>query len=337
MQSSMRGEESSGVKEESRSTSHAGRPLAVPKLRFQPLGILRLSCEKFWSLEACSRLPVNFKVQASSPVSKGCDIMRACFVNDNSQSPKYLLCPSLNLLNFLCGRDAVLPQLTRMFTPVHETSGVRCIPLSSQTELTTMLSSGSPYLTLHATPTLYQDSTNTKNASMDIDGIDLFVWSLYCFLLTRSMGGIVQPHTMDFHPVWQMYNAFHHAFITCTLLDPRTQASFAVRQATQTMPLLRSPPTPIYLPSGTSIKNEPLPSPMARLVVQCWDEHDWQQSSDALTDWLNARWKKTGIQVSYETICFHLRATGRDARIGLGDTLAGAFFRGPGSDSFMNK
>jgi hypothetical protein len=88
-----------------------------------------------------------------------------------------------------------------------------------------------------------------------------------------------------------------------------------------------SPPAPVWSPSQVSVKNEPLPSPMARVILESWDEHDWHQSSDAMTDWLNARWRKTGFEVSYETVCFYLRSTGRIGVRGLGDHLHGAFYR----------
>lgn len=82
-----------------------------------------------------------------------------------------------------------------------------------------------------------------------------------------------------------------------------------------------------YAPSTTSDSHEPLPSPLVAVVVNAWDSHDWKNSSDAFTDWLNARWAKSGYQVSNETICFTLRSKGRDARIGLGDPTDGAFCR----------
>ncbi|KAK4546224.1 hypothetical protein LTR36_002361 [Oleoguttula mirabilis] len=83
----------------------------------------------------------------------------------------------------------------------------------------------------------------------------------------------------------------------------------------------------LYTPSTTSATNQPLPSPMVKVLLDSYDSHEFQQSSDALTDWLNARWKKSGYQVSKETVCFTLRANGRDARMGGGDELSGAFLR----------
>lgn len=86
-------------------------------------------------------------------------------------------------------------------------------------------------------------------------------------------------------------------------------------------------PKPLYTPSLTSTANQPLPSPMVKVLLDSYDSHDFNQSSDALTGWLNARWKKSGYQVSNETVCFTLRANGRDAKIGKGDERGGAFVR----------
>jgi len=62
-------------------------------------------------------------------------------------------------------------------------------------------------------------------------------------------------------------------------------------------------------------------------VLQSYDNRDWGGSSDALTDWLNARWAKSGYKVSKETVYFTLKLHGRDAKMGLGDHLKGAFVR----------
>lgn len=74
--------------------------------------------------------------------------------------------------------------------------------------------------------------------------------------------------------------------------------------------------------------HEPIPSPIADVLVICWDKYDWCNSSDALTNWANARWKKTGYSVSRETVCFMLRLRGRNAKMGIDDHLQGAFYRG---------
>ena len=86
---------------------------------------------------------------------------------------------------------------------------------------------------------------------------------------------------------------------------------------------------PTYTPSTVSEAHEPLPSPVTSIIIDCWDTYDWQNSSDALTNWINTRWKKTDFQVSKEVVCFTLRANGRDARMGLGDHLHGDLYRGP--------
>lgn len=83
----------------------------------------------------------------------------------------------------------------------------------------------------------------------------------------------------------------------------------------------------IYAPSKTSTRNQPLPPDVAKVMVHEWDSRDWCQSSDAFADWLNARWAKTGYTVSRETVCFTLRAAGRNAKMGLGDPKDGKFWR----------
>ena len=85
--------------------------------------------------------------------------------------------------------------------------------------------------------------------------------------------------------------------------------------------------TPAYTTSAVSVGHEPLPSPVVSVLLDSWDKHDFGSSSDAMTNWLNARWKKSGYQVSKEVVCSTLRSHGRDARMGLGDHLDGAFFR----------
>lgn len=82
-----------------------------------------------------------------------------------------------------------------------------------------------------------------------------------------------------------------------------------------------------YTPSASSSANQALPSPIVRVVLESYDSHDWNRSSDALADWLNGRWRKSGYQVSREVVCFTLRVNGRDAEMGRGDRLNGAFCR----------
>ena len=90
-------------------------------------------------------------------------------------------------------------------------------------------------------------------------------------------------------------------------------------------------PAPIYTMSAASIAHQPLPSPVAKVLLKCWDTYNFDNSSDALTDWINARWEKTGYQVSKETVCFTLRMNGHTgARMGLGDKQQGAFMRTKG-------
>lgn len=84
-----------------------------------------------------------------------------------------------------------------------------------------------------------------------------------------------------------------------------------------------------YNTSAASAVHEPLPSPVVKVILESWDQYEWQGSSDALADWMNARWKKTGYpSVSKEVVCFTLRSNGRQARMGLGDHLGGTFTRG---------
>lgn len=82
-----------------------------------------------------------------------------------------------------------------------------------------------------------------------------------------------------------------------------------------------------YTLSAASAAHQPLPQPLVDIILACYDNNDFRGSSDALTAWLNARWQKTGISVSKEVVCFTLRLNGRDARMGLGDHLEGAFYR----------
>lgn len=70
-----------------------------------------------------------------------------------------------------------------------------------------------------------------------------------------------------------------------------------------------------------------LPEPIVKVILASWDEHDWRGSSDALADWLNARWKKTGYSVSRECVHALLVMNFRNASPGLGDHLDGAYTR----------
>ena len=112
-----------------------------------------------------------------------------------------------------------------------------------------------------------------------------------------------------------------------TLAHPSVYHTMASLTQRLRNPSGAKPVQPTYTLSNSSATNEPLPSPMVNVLLQSWEEHDWQHSAAALSDWLNARWAKTGYQVSEETVCFTLRSNGKDARMGLGDALGGAFLR----------
>ncbi|KAB2108123.1 hypothetical protein AG0111_0g4509 [Alternaria gaisen] len=73
---------------------------------------------------------------------------------------------------------------------------------------------------------------------------------------------------------------------------------------------------------------EPLPDqPIIDLILHEWDTRRFSCSADALADWLNARWRKSGYELSAETVCEVLRSNGRIAFRGLGDDAEGAFSR----------
>lgn len=86
-------------------------------------------------------------------------------------------------------------------------------------------------------------------------------------------------------------------------------------------------PKVVYTTSAASAAHEPLPEAIVQIILQSYDEFEWAGSSDALASWLNARWKKSGYSVSNAVVCYTLRSNGRDAKMGLGDHLGGAFFR----------
>lgn len=85
----------------------------------------------------------------------------------------------------------------------------------------------------------------------------------------------------------------------------------------------------IYSPGPASTGHDVPPSPVVAIVLASFDRLDFGKSSDALTDWLNARWAKSQYQISPEVVTFILRSNGRDATRGFGDHLDGAFCRGP--------
>lgn len=92
------------------------------------------------------------------------------------------------------------------------------------------------------------------------------------------------------------------------------------------------PPRALPLPlSSVPLQDpnpEPLPDkPIIELILHEWDTRRFSCSADALAAWLNARWRKSGYELSAETVCEVLRSNGRIAFRGLGDDAAGAFAR----------
>jgi len=92
------------------------------------------------------------------------------------------------------------------------------------------------------------------------------------------------------------------------------------------------PPRALPLPlSSVPLQDanpEPLPDkPIIELILHEWDTRRFSCSADALADWLNARWRKSGYELSAETVCEVLRSNGRIAFRGLGDDAEGAFAR----------
>ena len=130
-------------------------------------------------------------------------------------------------------------------------------------------------------------------------------------------------------PVPVSFRLFSLFFLSYSRYPKMTLGRFRTRVRTA-MPTIdfESPSSKTrYTVSPASQAHSPLPEPVAVVLLQCWDDHEWQSSSDAIADWVNARWKKSGYSVSRETVCFTLRLHGRDARMGLGDDLCGAFVR----------
>lgn len=70
------------------------------------------------------------------------------------------------------------------------------------------------------------------------------------------------------------------------------------------------------------MQHTPLPDkPIVELILHEWDTRRFSCSADALADWLNARWRKSGYELSAETVCEVLRSNGRIAFRGLGMML----------------
>lgn len=85
----------------------------------------------------------------------------------------------------------------------------------------------------------------------------------------------------------------------------------------------------IPLQSLTNNINEILPDqPIIDLILHEWDTKRFSCSADALAEWLNSRWKKSGYQLSAETVCEVLRSNGRIAFRGQRDSDDGKFMRG---------
>ena len=92
------------------------------------------------------------------------------------------------------------------------------------------------------------------------------------------------------------------------------------------------PPRALPLPLSSVPLQDPFPEPLPDrpiidLILHEWDTRKFSCSADALADWLNARWRKSGYELSAETICEVLRSNGRIAFRGLGDDAEGAFAR----------
>ncbi|KAL1636151.1 hypothetical protein SLS58_009919 [Diplodia intermedia] len=60
-------------------------------------------------------------------------------------------------------------------------------------------------------------------------------------------------------------------------------------------------------------------APIVAIILKEYDQHDFNGSSEALTNWLNLRWGKSGYQIKAEVV--HSAVAGR------GDLLDGAFLR----------
>ncbi|KAJ4298159.1 hypothetical protein N0V90_006058 [Kalmusia sp. IMI 367209] len=92
------------------------------------------------------------------------------------------------------------------------------------------------------------------------------------------------------------------------------------------------PPRALPLPlSSVPLQTGPnelgLDKGVIEVILREWDERRWGCSADALASWLNRRWKKSGYEVSAETVCEVLRENGRIAFRGMGDEGEGAFAR----------
>lgn len=68
-------------------------------------------------------------------------------------------------------------------------------------------------------------------------------------------------------------------------------------------------------------------APIIAIILKEFDERDFGESSDALADWLNNRWRKSGYQIDAETVHQVLLCNGRLALANQGDARDGAFSR----------
>ncbi|KAF2144249.1 uncharacterized protein K452DRAFT_223664 [Aplosporella prunicola CBS 121167] len=84
---------------------------------------------------------------------------------------------------------------------------------------------------------------------------------------------------------------------------------------------------PVPMPAGPDARAPAPDPPVIRVILREWDMRDFRQSSDALAEWLNARWRKSGYALSPEAVYEILKANGRVAFRGLGDESGGAFAR----------
>lgn len=68
-------------------------------------------------------------------------------------------------------------------------------------------------------------------------------------------------------------------------------------------------------------------APIIAVILKEYDERDFGQSSDALADWLNRRWRKSGYKIDAEVVHQVLLCNRRQAFAQLGDAKDGAFLR----------
>ena len=141
-----------------------------------------------------------------------------------------------------------------------------------------------------------------------------------------------QPQLAPFPPLTAKVTVMpsHTLLPSVNSAKTKMQAIEPIQKITKTKK--RSTKKAAYETSSASTAHSALPKPIETLILESWDSYDWQKSSDALADWINGRWGKTGYSVSREVVCFTLRMNGRDARLGLGDHLGGSFYRGEKCD-----